>query len=247
MGGKDWLDGDWSTGRECAQIYPAITALWSAARQFQVDAVRGLAARGVRQFLEVGVGLPGPRNRNTHEVAQAVHPDARVVYVDDDPVVLSHARALLTPVTAEGHVEVVAAGVGDSDRIVAAADRVLDWREPVAVLLCGALGLVADWGKARRVVSTVMGALAPGSWLVWWDGTDTDPRAVTMWQHYSLSAPSYEPRDPDQLRDLFDGLVLETDDLVPLYESRSPSTGFGPGTPLAAVCAIARKPAETVW
>ncbi|RBO85215.1 S-adenosyl methyltransferase [Nocardia puris] len=236
LGGKDWVTADRSTALACAQIYPAIGALCAAGRAFQLDAVARLAAAGVDQFVEVGVGLPAARN--THEVAQAIIPTARVVYVDVDPVVLVHARALLRPVRAGACVEVLDADLRDTDRILTAAGRVVDLGAPVAVVAGGVLGQVSPWSQARDAVARLMGGLAADSYLVWWDGTDDDPDAATMWDHYSCTtAPAYTPRPPAQLRELFDDLHLDTTGLQPLRQNHcAPSQD----SELSAMCAVAR-------
>src|SRR5262249_12125965 len=142
-------------------------------RQFLIRAVHYFAAEaGVRQFLDIGTGLP--TMENTHEVAQRVAPDSLIVYVDNDPMVLAQARALLTNTTDEGVTDYVDADFRDPDQILADARNVLNFTKPIAVMFMGVLGHVADYDEAQSIVARVMAAVPPGSYLVLWDGTDTN-------------------------------------------------------------------------
>jgi O-methyltransferase involved in polyketide biosynthesis len=163
-------------------------------------------ARSSRQFLDIGTGLPTADN--THEVAQRVVPDARVVYVDNDPVVLAHARALLTSST-EGATGYIDADLRDPDRILDLSARTLDLSRPVALMLLGVLGHLDDDDQARSVAQRLLDGLASGSYLVLCDGTDTSQAGVQAQQDYDQSgAVPYRLRSPEQIAGFFEGLEL---------------------------------------
>ncbi|WP_245560501.1 SAM-dependent methyltransferase, partial [Nocardia asiatica] len=136
MGGKDYYEIDRIAGDAGIEVDPDITTMAVQSRQFLIRAVRYLAGEmGIRQFLDIGTGLP--TMKNTHEVAQTVAPESRIVYVDNDPLVLTHARALLTSTTPEGVTTYIDADYHDPERIVNDAKHVLDFNEPVAVMFMG--------------------------------------------------------------------------------------------------------------
>ncbi|MER6346999.1 SAM-dependent methyltransferase [Streptomyces sp. NPDC001595] len=164
IGGKDNYEVDHQVGDHVASMFPVIRDIARADRDFLGRAVRFLAAeRGVRQFLDIGTGLPTADN--THEIAQRVAPDARIVYVDNDPVVLLHARALLTG-TPAGATAYIDADVHDPDTILEQAARTLDLSRPVAVMMLGILNFVLDTDEARKIVRRVVSAVPSGSFLV---------------------------------------------------------------------------------
>src|ERR1700754_3840175 len=170
LGGKDNFAVDREAGDRVRAVFPAIVDNARAQRAFLGRAVRHLAAdRGVRQFLDLGTGLPTADN--THEIAQSVAPESRVVYVDNDPLVLVHARALLAS-SPEGVTDYVDADVRDTDRILGEARRVLDFEQPVAVIMLGILGNIPDYADARSVVTRFVDAVPAGSFVVINDGTD---------------------------------------------------------------------------
>ncbi|MGH8967720.1 MAG: SAM-dependent methyltransferase, partial [Actinomycetes bacterium] len=172
LGGKDHYEVDRGAGDAVAASYPQIITLARQSRQFLIRAVRVLAGElGVRQFLDIGTGLP--TMQNTHEVAQAIAPETRVVYVDNDPIVLAHARVLLTNTSTEGVTAYVDADVHDPELIVSDARNVLNFDEPVAVMLLGMLGYVADFDEARSIVARVLDAVPSGSYLLVRDNTDS--------------------------------------------------------------------------
>src|SRR5690349_2686123 len=142
LGGKDNFAADRESGDLLAKSYPAARIAARANRAYLRRAVRHLAAdAGIRQFLDIGTGLPTADN--THEVAQRVAPDARIVYVDNDPMVMAHARALLTS-TADGECSYIDADIRDPDKILADAGEVIDFTRPVAVVLMAVLQFVPD-------------------------------------------------------------------------------------------------------
>src|SRR4051794_7016467 len=174
LGGKDNFAVDRQVGEQVLQMLPSIVEQARADRAFLGRVVAHLAGeRGIRQFLDVGTGLPTADN--THEVAQRVAPDARIVYVDNDPLVLVHARALLTS-TPEGATDYIDADLHDPDAILRGAARTLDPRQPIALMMLGILGHVTDFQEARGIVKRLVDALPAGSYLVINDGTNVVSR-----------------------------------------------------------------------
>ncbi|MFI7080314.1 SAM-dependent methyltransferase [Micromonospora sp. NPDC049903] len=216
MGGKDNFQSDRAAGDAVAEVYPEIVVMAQQSRKFLIQAVRYLAAEaGVRQFLDIGTGLP--TMQNTHEVAQAIAPDSRIVYVDNDPMVLVHARALLSSTTSEGVTTYVPADYHDPEKILAEAAKTLDFDQPVAVMYMGVMGYEPDLDVIRAIVGRTMEATASGSHLVLWDGTDTSPEVVSGAERLAQSGGvPYILRSPEQLGTCFEGLTLVEPGLVPI-------------------------------
>jgi hypothetical protein len=207
LGGKDNYLVDREAGDAFRELYPGIVDGARAARYFLARAVRYLAGDvGIRQFLDIGTGMPNADN--THEIAQRVAPESRIVYVDNDPLVLVYARALLTS-TPEGATSYLDANLHDPDTIVREAAKVLDFTQPIALMLMGILGHVTDYDEARSIVRRLIGALPSGSYLVHYDSTDTDEAYVEAIRHYNEggSVP-YHLRSPEQIAGFFEGLEL---------------------------------------
>ncbi|MGH3203239.1 MAG: SAM-dependent methyltransferase [Streptosporangiaceae bacterium] len=163
-GGKDNFEADRVAGEATIAAYPAIRASARANRAFLARSVRFLAAEiGIRQFLDIGTGLPTANN--THEVAQSTAPQSRIVYVDNDPLVLSHARALLTS-SPEGATDYLDADLRDTGRILERAAGTLDFSQPVAIMLLAILHYIPDTAEAQRIVARLTGAVPSGSYLV---------------------------------------------------------------------------------
>jgi S-adenosyl methyltransferase len=163
LGGKDYFAVDKEAAEQVMRSYSAILPGVRANRAFLGRAVRYLAAEaGIRQFLDIGTGIPSANN--THEVAQATAPDSRVVYVDNDPIVLAHARALLTSVT--GTTAYLDADVRDPATILAGAAATLDFGRPVAVMLIAIMHCVPDEDDPYSIVRRLLDAVPPGSYLV---------------------------------------------------------------------------------
>ena len=157
LGGKDNFEADRVAGEATIAAYPAIRASARANRAFLARSVRFLAAEvGIRQFLDIGTGLPTANN--THEVAQSVAPESRIVYVDNDPLVLSHARALLSS-SPEGVTDYLDADLRDTDRILELAAGTLDFSQPVAIMLLAILHYIPDIAEAQRIVARLVGAV----------------------------------------------------------------------------------------
>jgi hypothetical protein len=207
LGGKDNFAVDRAVADEIGAAFPAIVEYAQGSRAFLTRAVRYLADEaGVRQFLDIGTGLPTADN--THEIAQAVAPESRIVYVDNDPLVLVHARALLAS-TPEGATEYIDADLRDADRIMQQAARTLDFTHPIALILSGILAHLATYDEARSIVKRLMAALPSGSYLVASDGTNTSEAIVEAARVWNQSAnPPYELRSPEQIAGYFDGLEL---------------------------------------
>jgi S-adenosyl methyltransferase len=241
LGGKDNFAVDREAGDKFRETFPDIVNLARIGRQFLKRVVRYLAGEaGIRQFLDIGTGLPTADN--THEVAQRVAPQSRVVYVDNDPLVLVHARALLVS-TPEGATDYIDADVHDPGKIIAAAAETLDFTRPVAVTLMGILAHVGDYDEARSIVNRLMDAVPFGSYLVVRDGTDTDPAYLEAIRVYNTSgAVPYHLRSPDQVAGYFDGLELVEPGVVscPLWR---PDTDSSDAPRDAAVLGgVGRKP-----
>ncbi|MFE2043807.1 SAM-dependent methyltransferase [Streptomyces sp. NPDC059477] len=216
-GGRDNYEVDERVGERVAAMFPVIRDVAHANRAFLARAVGFLAQEcGTRQFLDIGIGLPTVEN--THEIAQRVAPDARIVYVDNDPVVLMYARALLTG-TSEGATDYVDADVRDPEAVVERAAKTLDLDRPVAVLMLGILNFVQDTGEARDIVRRTMAALPSGSHLVLTHPTD-DPAlggegqlaAMAYWNEHA--GPPITARGRAETASLFDGLDLLDPGLV---------------------------------
>ncbi|MET7426123.1 SAM-dependent methyltransferase [Dactylosporangium sp. NPDC005555] len=239
MGGKDNFQADRAAGDAVVQVYPEIAVMARESRQFLIRVVRFLAAEaGIRQFLDIGTGLP--TMQNTHEVAQQVAPESRIVYVDNDPMVLVHARALLTNSSAEGQTDYVHADYHDPELILAEAAKTLDFSEPVAVMFMGVMGYEPDLDVVRSIVGRVMDSGAPGSHLVLWDGTDTTPAVVEGANKLAESGGvPYILRSPDQMAGCFDGLTMVDPGLAPItqWHVEDPAAEH-----IDAYGAVARKP-----
>jgi len=163
LGGKDNFPADREVGELILQFLPNMRTTARADRAFLGRAVGYLAGEaGIGQFLDVGTGLPTADN--THEVAQAVAPASRIVYVDNDPLVLVHARALLTS-TPQGATDYLDADLHDPDEILRQAAQTLDFAQPVALTLLGVLNFILDDDQAQAIVDRLLDAVVPGSYL----------------------------------------------------------------------------------
>jgi hypothetical protein len=210
LGGKDNFAADRAAAEQAIAANPAILRDVRANRAYLARAVRYLAAEcGIRQFLDIGTGIPAANN--THEVAQSVVPQCRVVYVDNDPVVLAHARALLTsdPLGATDYIE---ADLRDTGQILGRAAQTLDLSRPVAVSLLAILHLIPDAADPHGIVATLMAAVPPGSYLVL-SHPAGDIRAAEVAEmarrvNARLGPTRGTMRDQAQVARFFDGLEL---------------------------------------
>jgi hypothetical protein len=164
LGGKDNFAADRAAAEQAIAANPGILRDVKANRAYLARAVGYLASEcGIRQFLDIGTGIPAANN--THEVAQSAAPDSRVVYVDNDPIVLAHARALLTS-QPQGATDYIEADLRDTQSILDTAARTLDFARPVAVSLLAILHLIPDEADPYGIVASLMAAVPPGSYLV---------------------------------------------------------------------------------
>jgi hypothetical protein len=241
LGGKDNFPVDRAVGDQILEAFPAIVENARASRAFLVRAVRYLAGEaGIRQFLDIGTGLPTVNN--THQVAQAVAPECRIVYVDNDPIVLAHARTLLTS-TPEGATAYLDADLRDPDKVLQQAVRTLDFTQPVAIMLMGILGHIADDEQARSIVNTLVGAVPSGSYLTMNDGTDTSEEVVEAARIWNQSAnPTYHLRGPDRIARFFDGLELVEPGVVSPPRWHPEPSPSGLPAEIDSACGVARKP-----
>ncbi|WP_232667976.1 SAM-dependent methyltransferase [Pseudonocardia sp. TRM90224] len=209
LGGKDNYAVDRTAGDAYISVHPDVTVVARASRAFLTRSVTHLARdAGIRQFLDVGTGLPTADN--THEIAQRVAPDARIVYVDNDPLVLAHARALLTS-TREGATRYLEADMHEPEVILAAAREVLDFDQPIALMFMGVLGHIGDLDEAKAIVRTLLDPMVPGSYLVINDGTDVIVGAAVgkaQDEYNDSGAVAYHLRTPEQIASFFDGLEI---------------------------------------
>jgi O-methyltransferase involved in polyketide biosynthesis len=245
VGGKDNFASDRETAAEVMAAMPAMPTIARSVRRFLVDTVSTLAAEyGVRQFLDIGTGLPTADS--VHEVAQRVEPSCRVVYVDNDPVVISHARVLLTSAP-EGRTDYLAADLRDPDAIIEAAKSTLDFTQPIAVLLLSVLHFIPDGDDPHAVVRRLTGALPPGSFLVIAHApSDLMPeRMAELTRRYVASgAAPMRPRSQAEVTAFFDGLELLGPGVVPSAEWRWPGAEApADASSRAGHVGVGRKPA----
>ncbi|NNH70720.1 SAM-dependent methyltransferase [Nocardia uniformis] len=242
MGGKDNYDIDRVVGDASLEIDPDISAMAVQSRQFLIRAVSFLASEvGLRQFLDIGTGLP--TMQNTHEVAQSVSAESKVVYVDNDPLVLAHARALLTSTTDEGVTTYIEADFHDPENILQAASQVLNFTQPIGVMFMGVLGHARSYEDMQRIIRTVMDAVPSGSYLVFWDGTIDNPNYVKLCEEYTKSGGvPYEPRTKEQLEVAFEGMELVEPGFSPITRWRTDTAQIGSIQDVSAYGGVARKP-----
>ncbi len=240
LGGKDNYPVDRQVGDRIAGLLPDIVTHARANRMFLGRAVRFLAGEaGIRQFLDIGTGLPTVDN--THEVAQRV---AKIVYVDNDPLVLVHARALLTSAP-QGATDYLDADLRDPDWVLAGAERTLDFTKPVAITILGVLWHILDDDQARSIIDRLMGRVPAGSYLAITHPTleVTGPKmaaAIAYWNEHGT--PPGTHRSPQQIARLLDGLDLVEPGVVSSSRWRPEATPFGEPAPIDQFCAVARKP-----
>jgi O-methyltransferase involved in polyketide biosynthesis len=243
LGGKDNFPADREVGDYMLALMPDLVDSARADRAFLGRAVRYLAGEaGIRQFLDIGTGLPTANN--THEVAQAVAPESRIVYVDNDPIVLVHARALLTS-TPQGVTDYIDADLHEPDKILQAAARTLDFEQPIALMLLGILNFIIDDDEAHAIVNRLLDAVPSGSYLAIAHPTkevhgEVMEEAVRRWNEdgsFQLTL-----RNRQELAGFFDRLELLEPGVVSCSRWRP-----DPGDPNAEVevaqfCAVGRKP-----
>ena len=241
LGGKDNFAADREVGDQMARMYPDIVELARADRAFLGRAVRYLAAEaGVRQFLDIGTGLPTANN--THEIAQRVAPDSKIVYVDNDPLILTHARALLVG-SLPGTTDYISADLHEPGKILHEAARTLDFSQPVAIMLLGVLIYIDDTDEAYRIVAQLMDAVPSGSYLVIAHSTSEVKGAATeqvVAMRNARVKPAMTLRSGQQITRFFDGLDLLEPGVISCTRWRPDTDGAEPE--VDEFCGIARKP-----
>jgi S-adenosyl methyltransferase len=244
LGGKDNYPIDRSVGDQILAMFPHLAYLARADRAFLGRAVRYLVAEaGIRQFLDIGTGLPTADN--THQVAQRIAPECRIVYVDNDPLVLTHARALLRG-TAEGATDYIDADLRDPDKILQEASRTLDFSQPMAVMLLGILHHISDDAEAYAVVDRLLDAVPSGSYLVIAHSTNeitgaAMDEAVRHWNEFGK--PPMTLRTPEAIARFFDRLELLEPGVVSTSRWRPDPAEAGSESPAETdeFCAVGRK------
>jgi hypothetical protein len=229
LGGKDHYVVDRAAADAYTEIFPGIVDVARVSRAWLGRSVRYLAGEeGVRQFLDVGSGLPTVDN--THEIAQRVAPDARIVYVDHDPLVLAHARALLTS-TDEGATAYVNADLRTPEKILEGAAATLDLDQPIGLMLIGVLGHIEEYDEARAIVGALLDGLAPGSFLTLYDGIDSEIYVRANNFYNQQGGIPYISRSPEKIAGYFEDLEPVPPGIVELSTWRPDPTEIG--TPLA--------------
>ncbi|MFH9551438.1 SAM-dependent methyltransferase [Streptomyces sp. NPDC051445] len=207
LGGKDNYPVDEAMGRQMLALDPRVPVMARVNRAFMHRSTRWLAMNGVRQFLDVGTGIP--TEPNLHQVAQEIAPDARVVYCDNDPIVLAHAAALLRS-TPDGVTEYLQADVRDPDAIVEGAGKILDLSRPVALSLVALLHFISDEDGAHELVDRLLAALPSGSYLMMTHATaDFSPEeSAAATAKLKAAGVTLALRSRRQFTHFFDGLDL---------------------------------------
>ncbi|MFB4303606.1 SAM-dependent methyltransferase [Actinomadura sp. NTSP31] len=242
LGGKDNYEVDRQAAEQFRAMFPQIVDIARADRAFLRRAVRHLAGEaGIRQFLDIGAGLP--TMDNTHEVAQRTAPDARIVYVDNDPLVLVHAGRLLTS-SAEGACDYVHGDLRQPEAILERAAATIDFTRPVAVMLLGVVHFIDDDDEVRRILTRLLGAVPSGSHLAithatldFDKGHTAQAEAQADWN--DKSANPMVPRSRDAIGQLFDGLELLPPGIVSMSRWRPEHPGVAE---VPGYGAVVRKP-----
>lgn len=228
QGGTVHFAVDREVGDHMARLSPQMRELALAQKAFLARVTRTVATAGVRQFLDVGTGFP--TDVSIHGVAQGIAPESRVVYVDHDPLVLTHGRELLAG-SPPGAADYVLADVRDPERILREAGRTLDPSRPTAVFLLGILAHVVDDAEAMRVVRTLLDAVPSGSYLAVCDSTEVFDPVGRAEQVRQWNASGREPRinrSPARIERFFDGLELLAPGVVPVPAWRPDPLEAGP-------------------
>ena len=242
LGGKDNFAADREAAERVLAVSPGLRWRIQANRRFLARAVRYLAEdAGIRQFLDIGTGIPSANN--THQVAQEAAPDARIVYVDNDPIVLSHARALLTS-GPRGATQYVHGDAREPGPIIESAAETLDFSQPVALMLIGVLHLIQDSEDPWGLVAWLMAQLPAGSYLaISHPAIDIGPGQAEAQRRYNerVSTPQ-TLRSHDQVARFFEGLELVEPGLVYVHAWRPGEFDTAPEDATSAWCGVARKP-----
>jgi hypothetical protein len=242
VGGKDNFEADREAVRQLIAAAPVIGIAAPASRAFLFRAVRYLADEvGIRQFLDIGTGIPTAGN--THEVAQSVAPECRIVYVDNDPVVLTHARALLRSCP-EGVTSYVDADARDPGKILTEARATLDFREPIAIMMVDLLNFIGDDATVSSTLSALIAAVPSGSYLtIMHPASDLDPALLEAERRWNLLASQrVKLRSREQVSGFLTGLELVEPGLVTVPEWRPDAGDPVPTEMIPLYGVVARKP-----
>jgi hypothetical protein len=241
LGGKDNFAADREAARQAVAAYPDMPSSVRANRAFLARAVRYLAREGgIRQFLDIGTGIPTANN--THEVAQAAAPESHVVYVDNDPVVLAHARALLTS-SPEGVTHYIDSDLRNTDKILAGAAETLDFSQPVGVMLIAVLHLIGDDDDPGAIVARLLAAVPAGSYLILSHVASDIQQEQMADLRDRMNRLVYQKswyRNQAEVTRLFDGLELVEPGVVPAPQWR-PDTELEAASPAAMWGGVGRK------
>jgi hypothetical protein len=242
LGGKDNFAADRELGERTLEAYPNLVFSVRANRAFLARTVRFLAGEaGIRQFLDIGTGIPTANN--THQVAQRVAPDSRIVYVDNDPIVLSHARALLKS-SPQGVCAYLDADLRDPEAILATAARTLDFGQPVAIMLIAVMHFIGDDAQASKIIGRLMDACVPGSFVVIshvGGDIDAEQQGEMVRRLNQSVAEKATMRDRAGVTRLFAGLELVEPGVVRVSEWR-PDSELEAARPTGLWGGVARKP-----
>ncbi|MFG1609457.1 SAM-dependent methyltransferase [Actinoplanes sp. NPDC049265] len=243
LGGKDNFAADRESADEFVRQFPTVRLAARENRGMLQRAVRFLAAeRGIRQFLDIGTGLPTADN--THEVAQRVAPESRIVYVDNDPLVMTHARALLTSAK-QGRTAYLEADLRNPEAILEDARETLDLSRPVGLVLVAVLHFIQGDGAALPLVRRLLEPLAPGSYVIVTHATHafaTPEQLAGYMQRRAEGQYDLWARGRDEIAELFEGLNLEEPGIVPISEWRpEPGAELPPAKHVSILGAVARK------
>ena len=241
LGGKDNFAADREAAELALQAYPQLAEAVQSNRAFLARAVRYLTLQGIRQFLDIGTGIPAASN--THQVAQREAADSRIVYVDNDPIVLLHARALLKS-TPQGACDYIQADLRNPGEILAVAARTLDFGKPVALMLLAILQFISGDEDPYALVSQLVAALPPGSYLVVSHPTDDfnpNRQGESIQRYNERVADQATLRGHDETARFFNGLELVEPGVVPVAKWR-PDSDLDAARPSSMWCGVARKP-----
>ena len=242
LGGKDNFAADREAARQALEAYPQLAEAVQSNRAFLARAVRYLTGEaGIRQFLDIGTGIPAASN--THQVAQREAADSRIVYVDNDPIVLLHARALLKS-TPQGACDYLQADLRDPETILAQAARTLDFGQPVALMLLAILQFISDDEDPYLLVSRLLAVLPSGSYLVVSHPTDDfnpNRQGESIQRYNERVADQATLRGHDETARFFAGLELVEPGVVAVAKWR-PASELDSARPSSMWCGVARKP-----
>ena len=241
LGGKDNYEVDRRAGETAREAYPGIVDIARTSRALLKRVVEYLVSEvGVRQFLDVGTGLPTAEN--THQTAQRAAPGCRIVYVDNDPLVLTHARTLLTSAP-EGATDYLHADIHDPESILEGAARTLDLTRPVGLIMFGIIGHIGEHTEALSIVRRLMDGLPSGSHLALYTGTDGDPDLVEAERRVGEHGGTpYRLLNRGQVEVVLAGLELVEPGVVPGPRWRPEQPPVDSAADIASLCGLARKP-----